>query len=340
MLKEEQFRRNLAEVLGKMERLCDEFNRSPDELTLLPVTKKWPSEAVRFCQRAEIMRVGENRVQDALVKQRLEAVRRLRGNDDYVMAEMELSRLHQDFPENPTILYEITKLWNQGNKHRLTIEALGSIASIDKMPAMLLFNLASARHALGQKEAAIILYERVLLLEPANESAMCNLANCFHENGDLNRAFKMISRAIEINSVDPRSYYNLAQICIDQKDLNSAVKALEEALKLNPNHKKSRHSLALVFLLQGRAMSALEEVNAVLRDDPEYSYALITKALALFELGRRSESFSVFDHLWNTGIQSLPVLNNLAIHYVLENRLDDAKNLHYIYFLYLICLYL
>jgi len=39
MLKEEQFRRNLAEVLGKMERLCDEFNRSPDELTLLPVTK-------------------------------------------------------------------------------------------------------------------------------------------------------------------------------------------------------------------------------------------------------------------------------------------------------------
>ena len=78
--------------------------------------------------------------QDALVKQRLEVVRRLRGNDDYVMAEMELSRLHQDFPENPTVLYEITKLWNQGNKHRLTIEALGSIASIDKMPAMLLFN--------------------------------------------------------------------------------------------------------------------------------------------------------------------------------------------------------
>ena len=69
MLKEEQFRRNLAEVLGKMKRLCDEFNRSPDELTLLPVTKKWPSEAVRFCQRAEIMRIGENRVQDALVKQ-------------------------------------------------------------------------------------------------------------------------------------------------------------------------------------------------------------------------------------------------------------------------------
>jgi tetratricopeptide (TPR) repeat protein len=266
--------------------------------------------------------------QDALVKQRLEVVRRLRGNDDYVMAEMELSRLHQDFPENPTVLYEITKLWNQGNKHRLTIEALGSIASIDKMPAMLLFNLASARHALGQKEAAIILYERVLLLEPSNDSAMCNLANCFHENGDLNRAFKMISRAIEVNGFNSHNFYNLAQICIDQKDLPSAVKALDEALKLNPNYKESRHSLALVLLLQGRPMQALEEVNAVLRDDPEYSYALITKALALFELGRRSESFSIFEHLWNTGVQSLPVLNNLAMHYVFENRLNDAKEFY------------
>ena len=266
--------------------------------------------------------------QDVLVKQKLEAIRRLRGNDDSIRAEMELTRLHQDFPKNPTVLYEISKLWNQGNKHHLTIEALGSIASIDEMPAMLLFNLASARHALGQKEAAISLYERVLSLEPANDSAMCNLANCFHENGDLNRAFNMISRAIETNGVNPHNYYNLAQICIDQKDLTSAVKALEEALKLNPNYKESRHSLALVFLLQGRPIPALEEVNSVLRDDPEYSYALITKALALFELGRRNESFIIFDHLWKTGNRSLPVLNNLAIHYVFENRLDDAKNFY------------
>lgn len=69
MLDEEQFRGNLAKVIGRIERFCDEFNRSPDEITLLPVTKKWPSQAVRFCQRAGISRVGENRVQDALGKQ-------------------------------------------------------------------------------------------------------------------------------------------------------------------------------------------------------------------------------------------------------------------------------
>ena len=69
MLNEEQFRSNLAVVVSQIERFCLNFNRSPDEITLLPVTKKWPSEAVRFCQRAGVSRVGENRVQDALGKQ-------------------------------------------------------------------------------------------------------------------------------------------------------------------------------------------------------------------------------------------------------------------------------
>ena len=45
--------------------------------------------------------------QDVLVKQKLEAIRRVRGHDDSVRAEMELTRGDQDFPKNPTGLYEI-----------------------------------------------------------------------------------------------------------------------------------------------------------------------------------------------------------------------------------------
>ena len=59
MLKEEQFRENLTEVTRQIERFCLEFNRSPDEVALLPVTKKWPSEAVRFCQRAKFGLLSE-----------------------------------------------------------------------------------------------------------------------------------------------------------------------------------------------------------------------------------------------------------------------------------------
>jgi len=69
MLFEEQFQRNLTEVRNEIGGFCSEFNRSPEEVVLLPVTKKWPVEAVRFCKNAGICSIGENRVQDALAKQ-------------------------------------------------------------------------------------------------------------------------------------------------------------------------------------------------------------------------------------------------------------------------------
>ena len=46
-------------------RLC---GREPDDVTLLPVTKNWPAGVVDYCKRAGILRVGENRVQEALEK--------------------------------------------------------------------------------------------------------------------------------------------------------------------------------------------------------------------------------------------------------------------------------
>ena len=69
MLEENQFRENLVGVRGEIGEFCLEFNRSPDEVVLLPVTKEWPVEAVHFCKNAGICKVGENRVQDALAKQ-------------------------------------------------------------------------------------------------------------------------------------------------------------------------------------------------------------------------------------------------------------------------------
>jgi len=69
MLLEEQFKGNLSELRNEIGAFCSEFNRSPEEVVLLPVTKKWPVEAVGFCKNAGIRSVGENRVQDALAKQ-------------------------------------------------------------------------------------------------------------------------------------------------------------------------------------------------------------------------------------------------------------------------------
>ena len=68
MIKEEEFLINLSEVRRKIEIACSKEGRKSSEITLLPVTKNWPVDAVRYCKNSMIAKVGENRVQEAVSK--------------------------------------------------------------------------------------------------------------------------------------------------------------------------------------------------------------------------------------------------------------------------------
>lgn len=69
MITYEEFCSNLNDLRGKISIACEECGRKPEEVVLLPVTKNWPVDAVKYCQKAGIHRVGENRVQEAVSKQ-------------------------------------------------------------------------------------------------------------------------------------------------------------------------------------------------------------------------------------------------------------------------------
>ena len=68
MITNNEFSQNLSVVTEAIEHACQKCGRSPNEVTLLPVTKNWPSDGVRMCKDAGINRVGENRVQEAMQK--------------------------------------------------------------------------------------------------------------------------------------------------------------------------------------------------------------------------------------------------------------------------------
>ena len=68
MISEKEFSRNLSTVKEQIEKACDKYGRSAEDITLLPVTKNWSVDAVKICEVNGIKRVGENRVQEALQK--------------------------------------------------------------------------------------------------------------------------------------------------------------------------------------------------------------------------------------------------------------------------------
>ncbi len=86
MISQVEFEENLLQVRREITQACRNSGRLESSVRLLPVTKNWPSEVVAYCKRAGIFSVGENRVQEALEKQKLiqgvswELIGHLQGN--------------------------------------------------------------------------------------------------------------------------------------------------------------------------------------------------------------------------------------------------------------------
>jgi pyridoxal phosphate enzyme (YggS family) len=66
----ETFRARADALLVRIAEVCRATGRNPQEVTLLPVTKTHPATAVEYAARYGFKAVGENRVQEAIDKQR------------------------------------------------------------------------------------------------------------------------------------------------------------------------------------------------------------------------------------------------------------------------------
>jgi len=69
MVNQQQFLQNLQNLRQRIDHACKLSGRKAEEISLLPVTKNWPVNAVEYCRDAGLCRVGENRVQEATEKQ-------------------------------------------------------------------------------------------------------------------------------------------------------------------------------------------------------------------------------------------------------------------------------
>lgn len=69
MINFQEFQSNLVAVQERISAACRCAGRAEVEVSLLPVTKNHPVDAVQFAARAGLTAVGENRVQEACYKQ-------------------------------------------------------------------------------------------------------------------------------------------------------------------------------------------------------------------------------------------------------------------------------
>ena len=68
MISFEAFNENLKRIKQSIRLACKEAGRQDETVQILPVTKKHPVDAINYAIRAGLSAVGENRVQEAMLK--------------------------------------------------------------------------------------------------------------------------------------------------------------------------------------------------------------------------------------------------------------------------------
>jgi TolB-like protein/DNA-binding winged helix-turn-helix (wHTH) protein/Tfp pilus assembly protein PilF len=151
-------------------------------------------------------------------------------------------------------------------------------AVLARMPnnAMAQYTRAALQHARGQRDQAIVAYERALELNPHFVWAHVGIGRALMEQGQFEGGLRHIETALRMapNDGDAGPWLSLlgiAQLYLGRDE--AAVLSLRRAIETNPHWTYSRVWLAVACGITGRLAEARHELASVRDEDPNFSEA-------------------------------------------------------------------
>ena len=115
-------------------------------------------------------------------------------------------------------------------------------------------------NAMGDTDAAIGEYGKMLKMDPYLKPALTDLAYIYYKKGDLFPAEEYMKKAAETAGDDPALYNNLGNIYFMQKRVNEAVAAYKKAIEIKPD-KDYYYNLGCVYFTLNDIANARENIH-------------------------------------------------------------------------------
>lgn len=137
---------------------------------------------------------------------------------------------------DPDSFMNIALLYSRKNKKEIAIDFFIKAFSVQKRPtAELYYNFAVFCFEQGQKDKAMMSYEKCLELNPAHERALNNVGIILFTLGKYPEAAKFFKKALTLDPLNAKRMVNLAAVEFAMGNKNESNTIIDRALKLNPN---------------------------------------------------------------------------------------------------------
>jgi tetratricopeptide (TPR) repeat protein/S1-C subfamily serine protease len=176
--------------------------------------------------------------------------------------------------------------YDSGNKQAAIIDYDRAI-QINLNYAFSYYNRGNAKYDLGNKQAAIIDYDRAIQINPNYVDAYINRGITKYDLGNKQAAIIDYDRAIQINPNLANSYYNRANAKYSLGDKQTAIVDYNRAIQLNPDFANAYNNRGFIKSDLGNKQAAIIDYDRAIKLNPNYVDAYVNRSLAKSSLGDR-----------------------------------------------------
>ncbi|HIF19238.1 MAG TPA: sulfotransferase family protein, partial [Gammaproteobacteria bacterium] len=157
------------------------------------------------------------------------------------------------------------------------------------------YNLGNTLRQLGQLETAIKSYEKVIAIKPDYADVHFNLGDTLRELGQLDEAVKCYEKVISIKADSADAHNNLGVSLKILGQLDEAVKCYEKAISIEVDFVEAHNNLAVALQQLGQHDKAIKCYKTALAIKPDYDEAHNNLGLAYQQLGQINDSINQYE---------------------------------------------
>jgi tetratricopeptide (TPR) repeat protein/S1-C subfamily serine protease len=193
-----------------------------------------------------------------------------------------------------TLINEKAAVLNQKKQYTAEIALYDKI--INKQPQAYIYNNRGvAKFDLGNKQEAIVDYDRAITLNPKYSTAYMNRGNARSELGNKQEAIVDYDRAIAINPKFAKAYNNRGVAKSELGNKQEAIIDYNRAIAINSKFAEAYTNRGVAKSELGNKQKAIVDYDRAIALNPKYAMAYMNRGNAKSELGNKQEAIVDYD---------------------------------------------
>lgn len=212
-------------------------------------------------------------------------------------------------PDNPAALLGLARLALRDGKQNDALAMVGRALAHtpDEVEA---WRLKGDILRLQARNAdALLAYQQVLKLHPAQVQAHVDIASLYIQSGKLDAARSELAVARRVSANNLMLYYTQALLDFREAKLQAAQDQLQQVLRAAPEHLPSNLLMGAVLRGQGRFSQAEQYLRKFLDANPAHPYATKLLAAVLINTGAAEQALALIEPLLPSHQQDVEMLS-------------------------------